>query len=80
MLFFSGSVLTKPECTELIQKVHSLGTKVVCITRGGEGAILSIENEIYKQPIIPTSVVDTLGAGDSFYCGLSFLLCTRKRT
>ncbi|WP_129728478.1 fructoselysine 6-kinase [Ectobacillus funiculus] len=67
--FFSGSGLTKPECTELIQKVHSLGTKVVCITRGGEGAILSIENEIYKQPIIPTSVVDTLGAGDSFIAG-----------
>lgn len=67
--FFSGSGLTEPECTELIRKVHSLGTKVVCITRGGEGAILSIENEIYKQPIIPTSVVDTLGAGDSFIAG-----------
>ncbi|MFP3122009.1 fructoselysine 6-kinase [Ectobacillus funiculus] len=67
--FFSGSGLTEPECVELIGKVHSLGTKVVCITRGGEGAILSIENEIYKQPIIPTSVVDTLGAGDSFIAG-----------
>lgn len=67
--FFSGSSLTEMECTELIQKVHSLGTKVVCITRGGEGAILSIENEVYKQSIIPTEVVDTLGAGDSFIAG-----------
>lgn len=67
--FFSGSSLTEIECIELIQRVHLLGTKVVCITRGGEGAILSIENEIYKQSIIPTEVVDTLGAGDSFIAG-----------
>lgn len=67
--FFSGSNLTETECTELIQRIHSLGTKIVCITRGGEGAILSIENQIYNQSIIPTKVVDTLGAGDSFIAG-----------
>lgn len=67
--FFSGSDLTAAQCEQLMEKVHALGTKVVCITRGGEGALLSIDNQLYKQSIIPTEVVDTLGAGDSFIAG-----------
>ncbi|MEY9868007.1 fructoselysine 6-kinase [Peribacillus sp. B2I2] len=67
--FFSGSNLNEAECNTLIQRVHSLGTKVIGVTRGGKGAILSIENQLYEQAIIQTNVVDTLGAGDSFIAG-----------
>lgn len=67
--FFSGSDLSEEECMELMKKAHLLGTKMVCITRGGEGALLSTHDKIFKQPIIPTEVVDTLGAGDSFIAG-----------
>ncbi|MEJ9305176.1 fructoselysine 6-kinase [Priestia megaterium] len=67
--FFSGSSLPEEECMNLIKRVHLLGTSVVCVTRGEEGALLSVENQLFKQPIIPTNVVDTLGAGDSFIAG-----------
>ncbi|PKF88643.1 fructoselysine 6-kinase [Bacillus sp. BA3] len=67
--FFSGSNLNEAECNVLIQKVHSFGTKVICVTRGEKGALLSTENQIYEQAIIQTKVVDTLGAGDSFIAG-----------
>ncbi|QRG70048.1 PfkB family carbohydrate kinase [Brevibacillus choshinensis] len=64
--FFSGSDLTEDECHQLIHRVHSLGTKVVGVTRGAEGAIFSEEGRLYRQHITETVVVDTLGAGDSF--------------
>ncbi|MCM3771256.1 PfkB family carbohydrate kinase [Priestia aryabhattai] len=67
--FFSGSSLLEEECMDLIKRVHLLGTSVVCVTRGEEGALLSVENQLFKQPIISTNVVDTLGAGDSFIAG-----------
>lgn len=67
--FFSGSNLNIAECHALIQKVHSFGSKVVCVTRGEKGALLSIENQLYEQAIIQTKVIDTLGAGDSFIAG-----------
>jgi len=46
------------------------------VTRGEDGALLSVENQLFKQPIISTKVVDTLGAGDSFIAGFlsSYLL------
>ncbi|MBU8711030.1 MULTISPECIES: PfkB family carbohydrate kinase [Brevibacillus] len=64
--FFSGSDLTEDECHQLIQQVHRLGTKVVGVTRGAQGAIFSEAGKLYRQEIVPTEVVDTLGAGDSF--------------
>ncbi|MDF2679159.1 MAG: frlD [Brevibacillus sp.] len=64
--FFSGSDLKEDECLELMEQVHQLGTKVVGVTRGGKGAIFSEEGTIYRQSIVETEVVDTLGAGDSF--------------
>lgn len=64
--FFSGSDLTDDECLQLIQQVHQLGTKVIGVTRGALGALVSEEGRLYRQQIVETEVVDTLGAGDSF--------------
>lgn len=64
--FFSGSDLSEDECHQLISRAHHLGTKVVGITRGALGAIFSEEGKLYRQRIVETEVVDTLGAGDSF--------------
>lgn len=50
--------------------LHSLlkncGLDVVVMTRGAEGALLVSADETVDQPGIPTTVVDTVGAGDSF--------------
>ncbi|TCP20777.1 fructoselysine 6-kinase [Scopulibacillus darangshiensis] len=64
--FFSGSHLAEDECDALANKVQGYGTKLVGITRGSEGALFFEGDRKYTQPVVPTDVVDTLGAGDSF--------------
>ena len=65
--FFSGSELPKDECLDFIKKVHSMGPKVVGVTRGSKGALFSDGQKVYEQGIVEADqVVDTLGAGDSF--------------
>jgi fructokinase len=46
------------------QKKHQAQT--ICITRGGNGAIVWHENEFYEHPGFKVKVVDTVGAGDAF--------------
>lgn len=67
--FFSGSNLSSDEIRKLIDTCHSFGTKIVGVTLGSKGAIFSNDGEIFEQGIIPTDVVDTMGAGDSFIAG-----------
>lgn len=67
--FFSGSDLTEEECQALMEKVHGLGTKVVGVTRGSQGAIFYDGKKTYRQGIKKVEVVDTMGAGDSFIAG-----------
>jgi len=63
---FSGGDLTNVECEALIARVHQLGTPNIIVTRGSEGSLFSDSKQLYKQGIVETEVVDTLGAGDTF--------------
>lgn len=49
---------------------HELGAQLVVITLGGDGAFVSIGTEEEVAQAHPTTVVDTIGAGDSFMSGL----------
>ncbi|WP_371524850.1 carbohydrate kinase [Streptomyces sp. NBC_01283] len=49
---------------------HAAGARLVVITRGADGALASLDGERVKVPAVRTSVVDTVGAGDSFTAGL----------
>ena len=52
---------------------------VVVMTQGAEGAVLLTEAEVVRQSGIPSRVVDTVGAGDSFTASLTIgLLQDRK--
>jgi fructokinase len=42
------------------------GLKVVCVTRGENGALLVSENEVADEPGEKAEVVDTVGCGDAF--------------
>lgn len=64
--FLSGSGKSVDEVRELEKHISSLGPKRVLITRGSEGAILYDDGKYYEQGVVPTEVIDTLGAGDSF--------------
>lgn len=49
---------------------HAAGARLVVITRGADGALASLDGERVQVPAVPTSVADTVGAGDSFTAGL----------
>ena len=50
--------------------LHQLGVALVVVSLGGAGAFASLRGEQITVPIAPTSLVDTVGAGDSFHAGL----------
>ena len=49
---------------------HDAGIRLVVVTLGARGALLSVDGERATVPTPPTEVVDTVGAGDSFTAGL----------
>lgn len=59
-----GSADTLEARIETLRKLQRLD--MVITTRGADGAVLATPNGILEQPGIPTKVVDTVGAGDSF--------------
>jgi sugar/nucleoside kinase (ribokinase family) len=51
---------------ELTQALLALGPSVVILKLGGEGCLVATAEEIHHVPGFSVSVVDTVGAGDSF--------------
>lgn len=51
---------------QLEQLLSRYGLKLVVYTRGAEGSVLASGTEWVEQPAFPTTVRDTVGAGDSF--------------
>jgi len=50
-----------------INDVHALGPKIVIVTKGAEGAVLSAQGKTIHVPVYPSKkVVDPTGAGDAF--------------
>jgi fructoselysine 6-kinase len=63
---FSLADLDDDEALAWIEQVHRAGPRLVLATRGPADAFLSDGRRAWRQPPIPTTVVDTLGAGDAF--------------
>ncbi|NHJ87028.1 MAG: fructoselysine kinase [Asgard group archaeon] len=57
---------TKTDIHEKAQWIHDMGPKIVLLTQGEKGAYLFDGEIMHHQKIIPTNVIDTLGAGDAF--------------
>ena len=57
---------------EVLRAWGALGPALVLVTRGGDGVVVSVTatGEVTSEPTRATSVVDTVGAGDSFMAGL----------
>lgn len=61
-----GEIITGEKNVEkMVDKLHDLGAKIVTITLGGEGAVVSINN-INKVGSIKVKMIDSTGAGDAF--------------
>lgn len=55
---------------EVAAHLHGLGALAVVVTRGGDGAIVLLPSGRADVASPPTTVADTIGAGDTFMAGL----------
>ncbi len=53
-----------------ITRLGSQGARLIVVTRGGNGAVVSLRGERFEASGRRVGVVDTVGAGDSFQAGL----------
>ena len=61
-----GQIITGEENHEkMIAALHALGAKIVTLTLGKEGSLVSIE-KTYKVESMPVKMIDSTGAGDAF--------------
>jgi len=63
-----GSSLIQTD--QLLQLLEQTNLDMVIMTRGADGAVLATSDGIVEQPGVSTTVVDTVGAGDSFTAAL----------
>lgn len=63
---FSGGDLTGGGATDLARQALALGATWAVVTRGADGAVLVGEGQAYQTEATETTLVDTLGAGDTF--------------
>ena len=63
--------LSGDERTQIQQLAERNGLRAVACTRGGNGSLLFAEGRWSDHPGVPTTVVDTVGAGDSFTAALT---------
>jgi len=63
---FSGSGLTDAEAAALAGLASTAGAQWVLVTRGKYGAMLTDGETTWSTEAMPATVVDTLGAGDTF--------------
>ena len=65
--------------TAILDELRSnFGLDLVVMTRGSEGAVLISEKGVVEQPGEPATVVDTVGAGDSFTASMTLGLLEGK--
>lgn len=53
-----------------VKEVLALGPVLVALTKGSDGAVLFMKDRRVEASAMRVSVVDTIGAGDSFHAGL----------
>ncbi len=54
---------------EAAARLLAMGPKVVAVTMGRHGAMVATQKDMVTVPVFPGDVVDTTGAGDSFWGG-----------
>lgn len=56
---------------QIQQLVARFGLRAVVLTRGGDGSLLYADSQWSDRPGAPTTIVDTIGAGDSFTAAMT---------
>lgn len=65
--FLSAATESDEACERLLRQCLQLGAATAVVTRGARGAMAAGgDGAVVHQPVVPATVVDTLGAGDGF--------------
>jgi sulfofructose kinase len=64
---FGQEVTDRDEPGAILEAMHRLGPRVVGLTRGEHGSVLSVDGRRIEAPGFRVDVVDTNGAGDVFH-------------
>ena len=56
----------------MFEKMHALGPRIVCVTKGDKGSVVSDGNFVYRAHSNKIKVRETTGAGDAFGAGFVF--------
>ncbi len=59
---------------EACRRLHPLGTRLIVITQGSKGVYASLGGAVLTLPAPSVTLVDTVGAGDTFTAGLLHVL------
>jgi len=65
---------SKTEKDLILSLATATNTEIICVTRGDRGALLFANGNFFEHPGFKVSVVDTIGAGDSFLATFIHLL------
>ena len=55
---------------EMLEDLDAEGKKIIFVTLGAKGSMVSAYGKIYSQPALKIDAVDTTGAGDAFFAGV----------
>ena len=69
---------TKEECLRVALDIINRGVAIVCVSLGGDGALITNGAESYYAPPVKVRVRSTVGAGDSMVAGICKGLCEGK--
>lgn len=58
--------------------VDQFDVKMLCVTKGADGAFLYSDNEFFHHPGYKVRAIDTVGAGDAFLAGLITALLKKQ--
>jgi fructokinase len=77
LIILSG-IKTKPKSIEnlLIRLVKKHNIANICVTRGGDGALLWTQDNLYSAESPKVKIKDTVGAGDSVMATLTYNILT----
>ena len=75
--FFSAGTISEEVAKAEMKRRYRMGAEYILTTRGKRPALLYDGKTFYKQEPMPTKILDTLGAGDSFFTAFLVALLYR---
>lgn len=71
-VFFSADGIDRQELGPWMKQIYACGPTLVTATMGEEGSLCYDGKEFYSYGIVPTEIVNTVGAGDSYIAGFTY--------